>query len=58
MLKVRHLDGGWLNDKFGVSWQVAPSILGKLMNDPEKVPKVMSAFMQMTKFEIEKLITV
>ena len=32
------------------------SILGKLMNDPEKAPKVMYAFMQMTKFDIEKLI--
>jgi predicted 3-demethylubiquinone-9 3-methyltransferase (glyoxalase superfamily) len=47
---------GWLIDQFGVSWQVVPSILGKLMNDPEKAPKVMYAFMQMTKFDIEKLI--
>lgn len=47
---------GWLDDKFGVSWQVVPSILGKLMNDPEKAPKVMYAFMQMTKFDIERLI--
>jgi predicted 3-demethylubiquinone-9 3-methyltransferase (glyoxalase superfamily) len=46
---------GWLTDKFGVSWQIVPSILGKLMNDPEKAPKVMYAFMQMTKFDIEKL---
>ncbi len=47
---------GWLDDKFGVSWQIVPSILGKLMNDPEKAPKTMYAFMQMTKFDIEKLI--
>lgn len=47
---------GWLTDKFGVSWQIVPSILGKLMNDPEKAPKVMYAFMQMTKFDIDKLI--
>ena len=47
---------GWLTDKFGVSWQVVPSILGKLMSDPEKAPKAMYAFMQMTKFEIDKLI--
>lgn len=46
---------GWLDDRFGVSWQIVPSILGKLMNDPEKAPKVMYAFMQMTKFDIEKL---
>ena len=47
---------GWLKDKFGVSWQVVPSILGKLMNDPERAPKVMYAFMQMKKFIIEKLL--
>jgi predicted 3-demethylubiquinone-9 3-methyltransferase (glyoxalase superfamily) len=47
---------GWLDDKFGVSWQVVPSILGVLMNDPEKAPKVMYAFMQMNKFDIEALI--
>lgn len=46
---------GWLDDKFGVSWQIVPSILGKLMNDPEKAPKVMYAFMQMNKFDIETL---
>lgn len=48
---------GWLKDKFGVSWQIVPSILGKLMNDPEKAPKVMYAFMQMKKFDIEKLMS-
>ena len=48
---------GWLEDKFGVSWQVVPSILGELMNDPEKAAKTMYAFMQMTKFDIEKLIS-
>jgi predicted 3-demethylubiquinone-9 3-methyltransferase (glyoxalase superfamily) len=47
---------GWLEDKFGVSWQVVPSILGKLMNDAEKAPKVMYAFMQMTKFNIQQLL--
>lgn len=47
---------GWLDDKFGVSWQVVPSILGKLMSDSEKAPKVMAAFMKMTKFEINTLI--
>ena len=46
---------GWLDDKFGVTWQVIPSILGKLMSDPEKAPRVMQAFMQMTKFDIAKL---
>jgi predicted 3-demethylubiquinone-9 3-methyltransferase (glyoxalase superfamily) len=47
---------GWLTDKYSVSWQVVPKILGQLMNDPEKAPKAMYAFMQMTKFDIEKLI--
>jgi predicted 3-demethylubiquinone-9 3-methyltransferase (glyoxalase superfamily) len=47
---------GWLTDKYGVSWQVVPKILGQLMNDPEKAPKAMYAFMQMTKFDLEKLI--
>lgn len=46
---------GWLKDKFGVSWQIVPSILGSLMSDPEKAPRVMYAFMQMKKFDIEKL---
>jgi predicted 3-demethylubiquinone-9 3-methyltransferase (glyoxalase superfamily) len=47
---------GWIKDKFGVWWQVVPSILGKLMSDPEKAPKAMYAYMQMKKFDIEKLI--
>lgn len=47
---------GWLTDKFGVSWQVVPSILPKLMEDPEKAPKVMEAFLKMKKFDIETLI--
>ena len=46
---------GWLKDKFGLSWQIVPAILGKLMSDPEKAPRVMQAFMQMKKFDIEKL---
>jgi predicted 3-demethylubiquinone-9 3-methyltransferase (glyoxalase superfamily) len=49
---------GWLKDKYGVSWQVVPSILGQLMNNPEKAPKVIEAFMQMKKFDIEKLMNV
>lgn len=46
---------GWCQDAFGVWWQVVPSILGSLMTDPEKAPKVMEAFMQMTKFDIEAI---
>jgi predicted 3-demethylubiquinone-9 3-methyltransferase (glyoxalase superfamily) len=47
---------GWCKDKFGVSWQVVPSILGKLMNHPEKGQRVVAAFMQMKKFDIEILL--
>ncbi len=47
---------GWLKDKFGISWQIVPDILGKLMSDPEKSPRVIKAFLKMKKFEIEKLI--
>lgn len=47
---------GWLDDKFGVTWQIVPSILGKLMSDPERAPRVVQAFMQMTKFDIETLL--
>ena len=46
---------GWLKDKFGLSWQIVPAILGSLMSDPEKAPRVMQAFMKMKKFDIEKL---
>ena len=47
---------GWLKDKFGVSWQVVPAILGELMSDAEKAPKVMYAFMQMKRLVIADLI--
>lgn len=46
---------GWLKDKFGMSWQIVPTILEELMTDPAKSQKVMEAFMQMKKFDIEKL---
>jgi predicted 3-demethylubiquinone-9 3-methyltransferase (glyoxalase superfamily) len=46
---------GWLDDKFGVSWQVVPSILPKLMADPEKGQRVVEAFMKMSKFDIKTL---
>ncbi|AOW09916.1 VOC family protein [Flavobacterium gilvum] len=51
-----HNKCGWLDDKFGVSWQIVPRILGELMANPEKAPKVVEAFMQMTKFDIQKLL--
>ena len=47
---------GWLKDKYGVSWQIVPTILAKLMSDPEKSSRVMKVFLQMKKFDIEKLL--
>ena len=47
---------GWLKDKFGVSWQITPSVLPELLKDPQKAPRVTKAFMQMRKFNIEKLV--
>lgn len=47
---------GWCKDKFGVSWQVVPSILGSLMSNPEKGQRVVQAFLKMKKFDIQTLI--
>jgi predicted 3-demethylubiquinone-9 3-methyltransferase (glyoxalase superfamily) len=47
---------GWCKDQYGVSWQVVPKILGKLMADPNKSERVVAAFMQMKKFDIQKLL--
>ena len=48
---------GWLTDKFGVSWQVIPRVLGEMLSDedPEKAKRVMNAMLQMSKIEIEGL---
>jgi predicted 3-demethylubiquinone-9 3-methyltransferase (glyoxalase superfamily) len=48
---------GWLKDKFGLSWQIVPTILTKLMldKDPAKAARVMKAMLQMTKIDIAKL---
>ena len=46
---------GWCKDKFGLSWQVVPTILGQLMSNPENGQRVVQAFMQMKKFDIEAL---
>ena len=47
---------GWLKDKFGFSWQIVPTVLSKLLSNPEKSSRVVQAFMQMKKFDIETLI--
>lgn len=46
---------GWLTDKFGISWQVVPTVLHQLMADPARSQKVVQAFMKMSKFDIETL---
>lgn len=49
---------GWLKDKYGISWQVVPSNLTKMLNDlnPEKSQNVMKALLQMKKIDINKLV--
>jgi predicted 3-demethylubiquinone-9 3-methyltransferase (glyoxalase superfamily) len=49
---------GWCKDKYGVSWQVIPSFLPTLMNDPVKGQKVVNAFLKMKKFDIKTLMEV
>lgn len=49
---------GWLKDKHGVSWQIIPAILGELMNNPEKAPRVAEAFMKMKKFDLATILSV
>ncbi|HEV7332146.1 MAG TPA: VOC family protein [Flavisolibacter sp.] len=46
---------GWLKDRYGLSWQIVPEVLKDLMNDPEKAPKVVEAFLKMKKFDIAAL---
>ena len=50
------VEGGWLKDKFGISWQVVPTILNELLRGPQKSSKVMDAVFTMKKFNINKLI--
>ena len=48
---------GWLKDRFGLSWQIIPTALPRLLNDPdrEKAQRVMAAMMKMGKIEIAEL---
>ncbi len=47
---------GWLKDKYGISWQIVPAVLPDLMKDPEKSGRVTKVFLQMRKFDIEKIL--
>ena len=48
---------GWLKDRFGVSWQIVPTLLSELIADPdrEKSQRVMAAMLKMRKIEIDEL---
>jgi predicted 3-demethylubiquinone-9 3-methyltransferase (glyoxalase superfamily) len=48
---------GWLKDKYGVSWQIVPTVLGKMMQDkdPKKTERVMGALLRMKKLDIARL---
>ena len=48
---------GWLKDKYGLSWQIVPTVLGEMMQDKdaEKSERVMKAMLQMKKLDIKTL---
>jgi predicted 3-demethylubiquinone-9 3-methyltransferase (glyoxalase superfamily) len=48
---------GWLTDKYGVTWQIVPTVLGEMLQDkdPEKSKRVMKAMLQMVKLDIDGL---
>ena len=48
---------GWLKDKYGLSWQIIPTALGQMLNDPnlEKAGRVMQAMLKMNKIDIQAL---
>jgi predicted 3-demethylubiquinone-9 3-methyltransferase (glyoxalase superfamily) len=48
---------GWLKDKFGLSWQIVPTVLGRMLQDrdPQKAVRVMQAMLQMDKIDINRL---
>ncbi|MEK6819086.1 MAG: VOC family protein [Nanoarchaeota archaeon] len=53
----QEVECGWLKDKYGLSWQINPITLGKMLSDkdPEKSKRVMKAMLQMKKIDINKL---
>ncbi|HEV3056673.1 MAG TPA: VOC family protein [Vicinamibacterales bacterium] len=48
---------GWLKDKFGLSWQIVPNALGRMLNDADAVrsKRVMSAMLEMSKLDLTRL---
>jgi predicted 3-demethylubiquinone-9 3-methyltransferase (glyoxalase superfamily) len=53
----QEVECGWLKDKYGLSWQIVPTALGKMMSDPdqEKAQRVMAALLKMKKLDLEGL---
>lgn len=53
----REIQCGWLTDRFGVSWQIVPKLLGELLRDEdqERAKRVMHAMLQMVKIDSDKL---
>ena len=53
----RPVQCGWLKDRYGLSWQIVPTILGQLMRGPDarKSKRAMEALLQMTKLDIQRL---
>jgi predicted 3-demethylubiquinone-9 3-methyltransferase (glyoxalase superfamily) len=53
----KEIQCGWLKDKYGLSWQIVPTILGQLMSDkdPKKAKRVTQAMLKMVKMDIEGL---
>jgi predicted 3-demethylubiquinone-9 3-methyltransferase (glyoxalase superfamily) len=51
------LDCGWLRDQYGITWQIVPAVLGKMMQDKDsaKTSRVMAELLKMKKLEIEPL---
>jgi predicted 3-demethylubiquinone-9 3-methyltransferase (glyoxalase superfamily) len=46
---------GWLKDKYGLSWQIVPTAIGRLMSDPQKGPRVMAEVMKMKKLDLKRM---
>jgi predicted 3-demethylubiquinone-9 3-methyltransferase (glyoxalase superfamily) len=53
----KEIECGWLKDKFGLSWQIVPTIMDEIMQskDPAKLARVTQAFLKMKKFDIAGL---
>ncbi|HTO97357.1 MAG TPA: VOC family protein [Myxococcales bacterium] len=51
----REVECGWLKDRYGLSWQIVPSGIGKMISDPKRGPKVAEAVWKMKKLDIAAL---